>query len=82
MFMQVHKYHDLVSVEVNEAPILAGRQVRKQLRPGWQAGTAAKPCLNSVWPMHARQDLSVGAERKPPVFEITTLGVAEAALRA
>ncbi|BDA41161.1 probable apoptotic protease-activating factor 1 at N-terminal half [Coccomyxa sp. Obi] len=79
---QVHKYHDLVAVEVSEAPMQAERLVRKQLRPGWQARRTAKPCLDSALPMHARKDLSVGAGRKPPVFEITALGVAEAALRA
>ncbi len=82
MCMQVHKYHDLVAVKVDEAPMQPERQARKQLRPGRQARMAAKPCLNTAWPMHARKDLSVGAEPKPPVFEITALGVAEAALRA
>ncbi|CAL8466554.1 g6090 [Coccomyxa elongata] len=79
---QVHKYHDLVAVKEDEAPMQAERQARKQLRPGWQARRAAKPCLNTAWPMHARKDLSVGAKPKPPVFVFTALGVAEAALRA
>ncbi|KAK9916297.1 hypothetical protein WJX75_001022 [Coccomyxa subellipsoidea] len=79
---QAHKYHDLVPLETGEPCMHARRLVRKQLRPGWQATRTFKPCINTVWPVAARKALSIGLDQSPPMFEISRMSVAEAALRA
>ena len=80
--LQAHKYHDLVKVEAEEPPVHAERLVRKQLRPGWQKLRAAQPCIDIAWAVNTRKALSIGTGQMTPRFEISAVGVAEAALRA
>ncbi len=81
-FLQAHKYHNLVKVEAEEPPVHAQRLVRKQLRPGWQKLRAAKPCIDTAWPVNTRKALSIGTGQMAPRFEISAVGIAGAALRS